>query len=185
MFPLTISPSSTTFSPLTMKIPLGMSPNFFPTWMRSTVWWKTKLAEEAEQGQVRGVQCSSVCKLTSSRIWTSLEKRDVQLELVFWGGSRWKELPYRIDQCSWGNRSGSCHPGAAPGASLREKNGFNCRITQLQVKAVCVPTHDATSLMDSPPRPSPSSASGPCPTYCRYRPWGSLFPGRSSCWSCC
>lgn len=34
---LTISPSRTTFSPLTINIPLGMSPNFFPTWMRSTV----------------------------------------------------------------------------------------------------------------------------------------------------
>ena len=37
MLALTISPSSTTFSPLTMNIPRGMSPNFFPTWIRSTV----------------------------------------------------------------------------------------------------------------------------------------------------
>jgi hypothetical protein len=40
----TTSPSRTTFSPLTMKIPLGMSPYFFPTWMRSIVRCNTRFA---------------------------------------------------------------------------------------------------------------------------------------------
>lgn len=41
---LTISPSRTTFSPLTTKMPRGMSPYFLPTWMRSTVWCNTRFA---------------------------------------------------------------------------------------------------------------------------------------------
>lgn len=45
----TISPRRTTFSPLTTKMPRGISPYFLPTWMRSTVWCNTKLAAERKK----------------------------------------------------------------------------------------------------------------------------------------
>lgn len=50
---LTISPSRTTFSPLTTKMPRGMSPYFLPTWMRSTVWCNTKFAAAVKRERER------------------------------------------------------------------------------------------------------------------------------------
>lgn len=71
-FPLTISPSSTTFSPLTMNIPLGMSPNFFPTWMRSTVWWKTKFAGRDER---KRLETCDPCSTLWIHIYKTCENR--------------------------------------------------------------------------------------------------------------
>lgn len=45
IYTLTISPSNTTFSPLTTNIPLGISPYFLPTWILSIVRCKTRLAK--------------------------------------------------------------------------------------------------------------------------------------------
>lgn len=48
-YSLTISPSKTTFSPLTTNIPLGISPYFLPTWILSIVRCKTRLAKYKEK----------------------------------------------------------------------------------------------------------------------------------------
>lgn len=96
-----------------MNIPRGMSPNFFPTWIRSTVWWKTKLAGGDKRiGEIRQV------------LHPPTHRCVIPLKCLYVRDDYTNES-YRTDRCFWGNRSVFSRLGAAPGASLHDTGNTN------------------------------------------------------------
>ena len=82
---LTTSPSSTTFSPRTTKMPRGMSPYFLPTWMRSIVRCRTRFANKKTCKydmirHVKSTQCSSVLIAGHQLLTVAETERDKHTE---------------------------------------------------------------------------------------------------------
>ena len=172
---LTISPSSTTFSPLTTKMPRGMSPYFLPTWMRSTVWCSTRFAAAAGREREKTTRLSplprreAAAALPSAQAGQPARTPGPRRRCGRWGfctriralGRRHKHHPHASRAVSAQNgmqgaalgAGGGQHPGlgglcGAPSAGYMQVGGRTA--TQTRSGAVA---HTATSLPARLPTP--------------------------------
>lgn len=105
---LTISPSRTTFSPLTTKMPRGMSPYFLPTWIRSTVWCSTKFAAAMKRKKPSPQRASRLGRATPGSEPSGLRGRGSRL-CPGAGGGRGRPRCRRL----WGRGPGRLPVGTA------------------------------------------------------------------------